>query len=145
MRKLKILKLLSWLKELEEEQSKVRLFSASLYYQKLLEEKRIIEEEYKDCLNYIQGKKSFSGEELKEWLFYLERLKEFQGISEKKIEAQREIVNQLQEELIKRHQERRLMERLREKGQRRLEIERTKREWQYLEDLFLITKGRDFD
>lgn len=144
-RKLKILRLLSWYKGLQEEQSKVRVYNAKLNLQKLLEEKNILDEEYGECYKYLKKQRAFSGEELRSWFGYLERLIEFRQIADKKVEMQRDVLSELQEELKKKNQEKRLMERLTQKTQRQLDLEDMKKEWKNLDDLILMRRGRSLD
>lgn len=144
-RKLRILRLLSWYKSLQEEQNKLRVYNAKLNLQKLLEEKEILDEEYGECYKYLKEERSFSGEELRNWFGYLERLIEFRQISDKKVEMQKGILSELQEELKRKNQEKRLMERLTEKTQRQLDLEEMKKEWKDLDDLILMRRGRSLD
>jgi flagellar export protein FliJ len=144
-RKLKILRLLSWYRGLQEEQSKVRVYNARVNLQKLMEEKKILEEEYEESYEHLKEKRAFSGEELKNWGYYLGRLMEFREIADKKVEMQEGILSELKEELQKRHQEKRLMERLTQKTQLQLSLEALKREWKALDDLIIMRRGRSLD
>lgn len=144
-RKLKILRLLSWYKGLQEEQCKVRVYNARVNLQKLIEEKEILEEEYEESCTHLRVKRIFSGEELKNWGHYLGRLMEFREIADKKVEMQEGILSELKEELQKRHQEKRLMQRLTQKTQLQLSLEALKREWKELDDLIIMCRGRSLD
>lgn len=143
-RKIKLFQLLTWYKELQEEKTRIRIQETKLLLEKLLSEKAILEEEYGDCVNYLQNQKSFTGEELRNWLSYLETLKEFIQLSEKKIETQKKYLEDLQAELLRKHQEKRLMERLSSKFLRNYEIEKAKAFLKELDDLVLLRKGRGF-
>lgn len=144
-RKIKLLKLLSWYKELQEERYKVRVYQALLNLQKLLEEKKLIEEEYRDCVKYLEKKKTFSGSEVKEWLYYLNTLLEFSQIADKKVKTQKEHLEELKEELKRRNQEKRLMEKLKEKAQRNFHIEEIKEELKVIDEITLLRKGSALD
>lgn len=145
MRRLKLLKLLSWYKELQEEKAKVRVYHARMALQKLLEEKKIIEEEYKECFDYLQKEKTFFADELRAWFNYFEILKDFRNIAEKKIETQLKYLEELKEELLEKNREKRLMERLYEKTLLRFNRENLKRFLKELDDLVLLRRGRGFD
>ncbi|MFN3921801.1 MAG: hypothetical protein ACK4K4_05330 [Caldimicrobium sp.] len=142
-RKIKLLKLLSWFKELQEERSKVRVQHALLNLQKLTEEKKLIEEEYRDSLQYLEKEKTFSGGEVKEWLYYLNTLLEFSQIADNKIKVQKEHLELLKEELKRRNQEKRLMEKLMKKTQVHFYIEEMKRELKEIDEITLLRKGRE--
>ncbi|MFN4131789.1 MAG: hypothetical protein ACK4GE_01775 [Caldimicrobium sp.] len=142
-RKIKLLKLLSWYKELQEERSKVRVYHALLNLQKLMEEKKLIEEEYMDCINYLEKEKTFSGGEVKEWLYYLNTLLEFSQIADNKIKIQKEHLELLKEELKRRNQEKRLMEKLMKKTQGHFHIEEMKKELKEIDEITLLRKGRE--
>ncbi len=141
-RKIKLLKLLSWYKKLQEENCKVRVYHARTNLQKLLEEKNLIEEEYKESSEYLESKGSFNGEECKAWLNYLQALLEFKEIADNKVEMQREVLEKLKEELQSFHREKRLVERFTERVLFRFNMEEFKRAIKELDELTLLRKGR---
>lgn len=144
-RRLRLFRLLKWYKELLEEQSKLRVYEASVNLQKLFAEKELLEEEFNDCQKYIEAKKIFTAEELNQWINYFERLLEFRQIVDNKIRAQEEILEKLKEELKERHQERRLTERMLNKSLLQFNAERFKKELRELDDLILLRRGRGLE
>jgi len=141
-KRLRLFKLLTWYKELQEEQAKLRIYHARVNLEKLLQEKRLLEEEYEESLQHLKAKRAFSAEELRGWLNYFEVLKEFREISEKKVKTQEEHLESLKNELIKINREKRLMERLHEKALFRVNLEEAKKFFKDLDDLVLLRRGR---
>ncbi|MCS7149349.1 MAG: hypothetical protein N2Z40_00190 [Caldimicrobium sp.] len=144
-KRLKIYKFLQWFRELQEEQARVRAHNASLNLQKLREEREIIEEEFKECQSHLQEKQIFTGDELKGWFSYFEVLSEFLEISDKKIEKQERALQELTDDLLKKHLEKRLIERLYQKSLNAYKEYNLKIELRTLDDLILLRKGRYLD
>ncbi|MFN3567462.1 MAG: hypothetical protein ACK4UR_00935 [Caldimicrobium sp.] len=144
-KKLDLLKRILRFKELLEERTKIMVYNAKINYQKLLEEKKLIEEEYKDCINYLQEKRNFSAEDLKSWLFYLNTLLEFREIADNKVKVQERILEELKEELKKRNMEKRVMERFTEKITLQYNLSKWKKEIKELDEIILLRKGRNLE
>ncbi|MFN3406921.1 MAG: flagellar FliJ family protein [Caldimicrobium sp.] len=144
-KKLDLFKRILWFKELLEERSKVRVYNAKINYQKLLEEKKLIEEEYKDCLSYLQEKRRFSAQDLRNWLSYLNTLLEFREIADNKVKMQEKILEELKEELKKRNIEKRVMERFTEKITLQYNLSKWKKEIKELDEIILLRKGRNLE
>lgn len=144
-KKVSLFRRILWFREFLEEQSKVRVYYAKINYQKLLEEKKYIEEEYWDCLDYIKEKKIFPAEELRNWLYYLNNLLEFKEIADNKLKMQEKILEELKEELKKRNLEKRVMERLTEKISWQYNVEKMKKEFKELDEIILLRKGRKLE
>jgi hypothetical protein len=145
LRKLRILKLLTWYKELQEEKVKVRIYQAKIGLEKLLLEKKLLEEEYNDSFRYLQETKILSADELKVWFNYFEVLKEFKEIAEKKIETQQKYLEDLRKDLLQKNREKRLMERLYHRTLLKFNRENYRKFLKDLDDLVLLRKGRGFD
>ena len=145
MRRLKLLKLLSWYKELQLEKSKIQIYHARIVLEKFQKEKEILEAEYRDCMDYLEKKKSFPAHELRAWINYFEALKDFRDIAEKKIETQQKYLKELKEELLEKNREKRLMERLYEKTILKVNRENLRRFLKELDDLVLLRRGRGLD
>ncbi|MGC9108822.1 MAG: hypothetical protein ACP5HI_01010 [Caldimicrobium sp.] len=145
MRKLRILKLLTWYKELQEEKVKMRIYQAKIGLEKLLLEKKLLEEEYNDSFRYLQETKIFSADELKAWFNYFEVLKEFKEIAEKKIETQQKYLEDLRKDLLQKNREKRLMERLYHRTLLKFNRENYRKFLKDLDDLVLLRRGRGFD
>lgn len=141
-RKLKTLKLLLWYKELQEEQAKIRQHHARLHLERLMEEKRLLEEEYKECYDYLTMKKALTGEELRSWANYFETIREFQDIADNKIKKQEEVLQELSEDLMAKYREKRLVDNLYRRYSSLYRWEMAKRELKTLDDLILLRKGR---
>ncbi|MCS7198755.1 MAG: hypothetical protein N2327_04860 [Caldimicrobium sp.] len=141
--RLRLYKFLTWLKELQEEQAKVRVFNAKINLQKLREEKEILSEEYQESQNYLKEKRNLRGEELKNWFLYLNRLSEFLNIVDRKIESQEMALQELVEDFMNKHREKRIMERLYQRATKASKEVEFKKALKILDDLILLRKGRD--
>lgn len=140
--KLKIYKFLLWLRELQEEQAKVRLYQAGIHLKNLMEEKQILEEELRSCYEHIHGKGVLNGEELRLWGNYFEVIREFQNIAESKVSTQKKIIEELTEDLKRKHQAKEVIELLYRRVKREYELLQYRKELQELDDLYLMTRRR---
>lgn len=140
--KLRTFKFLLWYRELQEEQAKARLHQAGVHLRKLIEERRILEEELNSCYEHIAERRVFTGEELRLWGNYFETLREFQEISANKISAQRKIIEDLVEDLRAKHQAKEVVELLYGRVKKNYEQMLRKRDLQELDDLYLMTWRR---
>lgn len=123
----------------------MRVYHARIALQKLLEEREILEEEYRESFNYLQKEKRFYADELRAWFNYFEALKDFRNIAENKIKTQQKYLEELREELLKKNREKRLMERLYVKTLWIFNKESLKRFLKELDDIVLLRKGRGLD
>lgn len=142
--RLKLYKFLTRLKELQEEQARLRVFNAKTNLQKLREEKKILSEEYKESQNYLKEKRNIRGEELKNWFLFLNRLSEFLSVVDRKIESQEMALQALIEDFMNKHREKRIMERLYQRAMRASKEVEFKKTLKVLDDLILLRRGRDF-
>lgn len=140
--KLRTYKFLLWLRELQEEQAKVRLHQAGVHLKRLMEEKELLEEELNSCYGHIAERGVLTGEELRLWGNYFEVLREFQSLAENKISTQRKVVEELTEDLRNKHQAKEVAELIYEKFRRNYEQQSQRRELQELDDLYLMSRRR---
>lgn len=143
--KIKLFNLLLWYKSLQEEKVKLSLYHATLNLKKIFEEKKMLEDELTDCINYLEEESRFTGEEIRSWMNYLNTLIEFREITDKKVNTQEKILEELKEELKRRNQEKHLMEKLSHKALLNYRLGLTKREEKELDEIALLRKGRGID
>jgi hypothetical protein len=143
-KKLKILKLLTWYKGLQEEQAKIRVINCRINLEKLLQEKETIISLRKNYYDSLEKKCVFTAEEFKYKLFQIEKNKEFENLLNKKIDMQNEELKTLLKLLEKVYKERKLMENVKNKVKHIWDLENIKRFYKEMDDLVLLRRGRDY-
>ncbi len=143
-KKLEILKLLTWYKSLQEEQTKIRVINCRINLEKLLQEKETIISLRKSYYDSLEKGCIFSAEEFKYRLFQIEKNKEFEILLNKKIDMQNEELKTLLKLLEKAYKERKLMEISKNKVKQIWDLENIKRFYKEMDDLVLLRRGRDY-
>jgi hypothetical protein len=143
-KKLKILKLLTWYKGLQEEQVKIRVINCRINLEKLLQEKETIISLRKNYYDSLEKKSVFTAEEFKYKLFQIEKNKEFENLLNKKIDMQNEELKTLLKLLEKTYKERKLMENVKNRVKHIWDLENIKRFYKEMDDLVLLRRGRDY-
>ncbi len=139
--KIKILKLLTWYKGLQEEQAKLRVIQAKINLDKLLKEKEELLREKKENYNILKEKKIVSSEELKSYILKIEKIFEDQKNLENKINAQKEELKSLHKLLEKAYKERKVMENLKDKAIKDWLFENIKKFYREMDDLVVLRQG----
>ncbi|WP_038057676.1 hypothetical protein [Thermodesulfobacterium hydrogeniphilum] len=139
--KIKVLKLLTWYKSLQEEQAKFSVTQAKINLDKLLKEKQELLKQKKENYNILKKKNLISAEELKNYIFKIEKIFEYQENLNNKINAQKEELKNLYKLLEKAYKERKVMENLKDKAIRDLLFENTKKFYREMDDLVVLIQG----
>jgi flagellar biosynthesis chaperone FliJ len=137
-RRLKVLELMTRYKELKEEQAKIELFKTQQLLKKLVEEKQKAKEGRNKLYQEMEKKKVMNAEEFLNYFNSVNFLREKERIFESKIKNQEKKAERWREELIRFHNEKRLVERLRDKVRQEWLREQEKSFFKEMDELTIL-------
>jgi len=137
-RRLKVLELMTRYKELKEEQAKIELFKTQQLLKKLVEEKQKAKEGRNKLSQEMEKKKVMNAEEFLNYFNSVNFLREKERIFESKIKNQEKKAERWREELIRFHNEKRLVERLRDKVRQEWLREQEKSFFKEMDELTIL-------
>jgi hypothetical protein len=140
---IRLLDLLSRIKRLQEEREILRRNQALELLKTLKKEYEELVEERKEVSQVFTKSRFFKAVELQDLIRLRDSLLEWEKISEKKLKDGYEELAKIEEELLERHKERRLFERLKEKEMWKQSEEELKRLYRELDELALLRQGQE--
>ncbi len=137
-RRLKVLELIKRYKELKEEQAKIELLKTKNLIKKLREEKEKARKERTLIYQKMEKKKVMNVEEFLTYFNTTNFLRERENIFQREIEEQKEIAENWRNEVIKFHNEKRIVERIRDRVKQELAREEEKRFFKEMDELTVL-------
>jgi len=141
--RIRLLDLLCRIKRLQEEREVLRRNQALELLKTLKEEYEELVKERKEVSQVFTKSCFFRAAELQDLIRFRDSLLEREKNAEKKLKDGYEELAKIEEELLKRHKERRLFERLREKERWKQSEEELKRLYRELDELALLIGGQE--
>jgi len=140
---IRLLDLLSRIKRLQEEREILRRNQALELLKTLKKEYEELVEERKKVSQVFTKSRFFKAVELQDLIRLRDSLLEWEKNAEKKLKNGYEELAKIEEELLERHKERRLFERLKEKEMWKQSEEELKRLYRELDELALLIQGQE--
>jgi hypothetical protein len=140
---IRLLDLLSRIKRLQEEREILRRNQALELLKTLKKEHEELVEERKGVSQVFTKSRFFKAVELQDLIRLRDSLLEWEKIAEKKLKDGYEELAKIEEDLLERHKERRLFERLKEKEMWKQSEEELKRLYRELDELALLRQGQE--
>ena len=140
---IRLLDLLSRIKRLQEEREGLRRSQALELLKTLKKEHEELVEERKEVSQVFTKSRFFKAVELQDLIRLRDSILEREKIAEKKLKDGYEELAKIEEELLERHKERRLFERLKEKEMWKQSEEELKRLYRELDELALLRHGQE--
>ena len=140
---IRLLDLLSRIKRLQEEREVLRRNQALELLKTLKKEYEELVEERKEVSQVFTKSRFFKAVELQDLIRLRDSILEWEKITEKKLKDGYEELAKIEEELLERHKERRLFERLKEKEMWKQSEEELKRLYRELDELALLRQGQE--
>jgi len=140
---IRLLDLLSRIKRLQEEREILRRNQALELLKTLKKEHEELVEERKEVSQVFTKSRFFKAVELQDLIRLRDSILEREKIAEKKLKDGYEELAKIEEELLERHKERRLFERLKEKEMWKQSEEELKRLYRELDELALLRHGQE--
>jgi len=140
---IRLLDLLSRIKRLQEEREVLRRNQALELLKTLKKEHEELVEERKKVSQVFTKSRFFKAVELQDLIRLRDSLLEWEKIAEKKLKDGYDELAKIEEELLERHKERRLFERLKEKEMWKQSEEELKRLYRELDELALLRQGQE--
>jgi cell fate (sporulation/competence/biofilm development) regulator YmcA (YheA/YmcA/DUF963 family) len=140
---IRLLDLLCRIKRLQEEREILRRNQALELLKTLKKECEELIEERKKVSQVFTKSRFFKAVELQDLIRLRDSLLEWEKIAEKKLKDGYEELAKIEEELLERHKERRLFERLKEKEMWKQSEEELKRLYRELDELALLIQGQE--
>jgi len=140
---IRLLDLLSRIKRLQEEREVLRRNQALELLKTLKKEHEELVEERKEVSQVFTKSRFFKAVELQDLIRLRDSILEWEKITEKKLKDGYEELAKIEEELLERHKERRLFERLKEKEMWKQSEEELKRLYRELDELALLRHGQE--
>jgi len=140
---IRLLDLLSRIKRLQEEREILRRNQALELLKTLKKEYEELVEERKKVSQVFTKSRFFKAVELQDLIRLRDSLLEWEKNAEKKLKNGYEELAKIEEELLERHKERRLFERLKEKEMWKQYEEELKRLYRELDELALLIHGQE--
>jgi flagellar biosynthesis chaperone FliJ len=140
---IRLLDLLCRIKRLQEEREILRRNQALELLKTLKKEYEELIEERKKVSQVFTKSRFFKAVELQDLIRLRDSLLEWEKIAEKKLKDGYEELAKIEEELLERHKERRLFERLKEKEMWKQSEEELKRLYRELDELALLIQGQE--
>ena len=141
--RIRLLDLLSRIKRLQEEREILRRNQALELLKTLEKEHEELVEERKEVSQVFNKSRFFKAVELQDLIRLRDSILEREKIAEKKLKDGYEELAKIEEELLERHKERRLFERLKEKEMWKQSEEELKRLYRELDELALLRQGQE--
>jgi len=140
---IRLLELLCRIKRLQEEREILRRNQALELLKTLKKEHEELVEERKEVSQVFNKSRFFKAVELQDLIRLRDSILEREKIAEKKLKDGYEELAKIEEELLERHKERRLFERLKEKEMWKQSEEELKRLYRELDELALLSQGQE--
>lgn len=140
---IRLLELLCRIKRLQEERKILRKKQALELLKTLKKEHEELVEERKEVSQVFNKSRFFKAVELQDLIRLRDSILEREKIAEKKLKDGYEELAKIEEELLERHKERRLFERLKEKEMWKQSEEELKRLYRELDELALLSQGQE--
>jgi len=141
--RIRLLDLLCRIKRLQEEKEVLRRNQALELLKTLKKEYEELVKERKEVSQVFTESCFFRAAELQDFIRFRDSLLEREKNAEKKLKDGYEELVKIEEELLKRHKERKLFERLREKERWKQSEEELKRLYRELDELALLIQGQE--
>jgi len=139
---IRLLELLCRIKRLQEEREILRKKQALELLKTLKKEYEELVEERKKVSQVFTKSRFFKAAELQDLIRLRDSILEWEKIAEKKLKDGYEELAKIEEELLERHKERRLFERLKEKEMWKQSEEELKRLYRELDELAILIQGQ---
>jgi cell fate (sporulation/competence/biofilm development) regulator YmcA (YheA/YmcA/DUF963 family) len=140
---IRLLDLLSRIKRLQEEREVLRRNKALELLKTLKKEHEELVEERKEVSQVFTKSRFFKAFELQDLIRLRDSILEWEKIAEIRLKNGYEELAKIEEELLERHKERRLFERLKEKEMWKQSEEELKRLYRELDELALLRHGQE--
>jgi cell fate (sporulation/competence/biofilm development) regulator YmcA (YheA/YmcA/DUF963 family) len=140
---IRLLDLLSRIKRLQEEREVLRRSQALELLKTLKKEHEELVEERKEVSQVFTKSRFFKAVELQDLIRLRDSILEWEKIAEIRLKDGYEELAKIEEELLERHKERRLFERLKEKEMWKQSEEELKRLYRELDELALLIQGQE--
>jgi hypothetical protein len=140
---IRLLDLLSRIKRLQEEREVLRRSQALELLKTLKKEHEELVEERKEVSQVFTKSRFFKAVELQDLIRLRDSILEREKIAEIRLKNGYEELAKIEEELLERHKERRLFERLKEKEMWKQSEEELKRLYRELDELALLRHGQE--
>jgi cell fate (sporulation/competence/biofilm development) regulator YmcA (YheA/YmcA/DUF963 family) len=140
---IRLLDLLSRIKRLQEEREVLRRNQALELLKTLKKEHEELVEERKEVSQVFTKSRFFKAVELQDLIRLRDSILEWEKIAEIRLKNGYEELAKIEEELLERHKERRLFERLKEKEMWKQSEEELKRLYRELDELALLRHGQE--
>jgi cell fate (sporulation/competence/biofilm development) regulator YmcA (YheA/YmcA/DUF963 family) len=140
---IRLLDLLSRIKRLQEEREVLRRSQALELLKTLKKEHEELVEERKEVSQVFTKSRFFKAVELQDLIRLRDSILEWEKIAEIRLKNGYEELAKIEEELLERHKERRLFERLKEKEMWKQSEEELKRLYRELDELALLRHGQE--
>lgn len=140
---IRLLDLLSRIKRLQEEREGLRRSQALELLKTLKKEHEELVEERKEVSQVFTKSRFFKAVELQDLIRLRDSILEREKIAEIRLKNGYEELAKIEEELLERHKERRLFERLKEKEMWKQSEEELKRLYRELDELALLRHGQE--